>query len=85
MREARALVFIGYSFPIADLYFSSVLRSVLVDRDTSPDVVIVNPDAVAIAARLRARFQLSKVVQYFDLAQFVQAKRANVLNQLDSK
>ncbi|WP_055326770.1 SIR2 family protein, partial [Ralstonia solanacearum] len=53
MKGARALVFIGYSFPQADLYFSSVLRSVLADRETTPDIVIVNPDAVAIADRLR--------------------------------
>ena len=82
MKAARALVFIGYSFPIADLYFSSVLRSVLADRDTNPDVVVVNPDAVAIGNRLRQRFALTRVVRYFDLAQYVQATRADVLAQL---
>jgi hypothetical protein len=85
MREARALVFIGYSFPQADLYFSSVLRSVLADRDTTPDLVIVNPDAVAIADRLRRRFPLSKVIRYFDLGQFVQATRINVIAQLEAR
>lgn len=84
MKAARALVFIGYSFPIADLYFSSVLRSVLADRDTTPDVVIVNPDAVAISERLTKRFSLDKVVRYFDLAQFVQASRDDVISQLNS-
>jgi hypothetical protein len=83
MKGARALVFIGYSFPQADLYFSSVLRSVLADRDTTPDIVIVNPDAVAIADRLRRRFPLSKVIRYFDLGQFVQATRGNVIAQLE--
>ena len=82
MKEARALIFIGYSFPQADLYFSSVLRSVLADRDTTPDIVIVNPDAVAIADRLRRRFPLARVIRYFDLGQFVQATRKNVIAQL---
>lgn len=85
MKGARALVFIGYSFPQADLYFSSVLRSVLADRDTTPDVVIVNPDAVAIADRLQGRFPLSKVVRYFDLGQFVQATRNSVIAQLETR
>jgi hypothetical protein len=84
MKAARALVFIGYSFPLADLYFSSVLRSVLADRDTNPDIVVVNPDAVAIAERLQRRFALSKVIRYFDLTQFVQASRAEVIAQLDA-
>lgn len=84
MKDARALVFIGYSFPMADLYFSSVLRSVLADRDTSPDIVIVNPDAIAIAERLHKRFRLRKVVRYFDLMQFVQASRSDVIKQLES-
>jgi hypothetical protein len=84
MKSARALVFIGYSFPISDLYFSSVLRSILADRDISPDVVLVNPDSVAIAQRLESRFALSKVVRYFDLAQFVNASRAEVIAQFDS-
>ena len=84
MKAARALVFIGYSFPVADLYFSSVLRSVLADRDVNPDVVIVNPDAVAISERLRDRFALQKVIRYFDLTQFTQATRSDVLAQLDA-
>lgn len=78
MRLARALVFIGYSFPVADLYFASVLRSVLADRDTAPDIVVVNPDAVAIAERLRRRFPLAKVSRFFDLSQFIQAGRGVV-------
>lgn len=75
MRSARSLVFIGYSFPVADLYFASVLRSVLADRETTPDVVIVNPDAVAISERLTRRFPLAKVSRYFDIDQFVRAGR----------
>lgn len=78
MRLARSLVFIGYSFPVADLYFASVLRSVLADRDTTPDVVIVNPDAVAISERLTRRFPLAKVSRFFDIAQFIQAGRAAI-------
>lgn len=84
MRGARALVFIGYSFPQADLYFSSVLRSVLADRKTTPDIVIVNPDAVAIAEKLKSRFALARVLSYFDFVQFTQAKRIVVLSQLNA-
>lgn len=81
MRSAAALVFIGYSFPVADLYFASVLRSVLADRDDSvPAVVIVNPDAVAIAERVARRFPLAKIVKYYDVHQFASASRKTVLN-----
>ena len=79
MRSAKALVFIGYSFPVADLYFSSLLRSVLADRGRSPTVVVVNPDAVAIGARLQTRFSLSGVTRLFDLKQLVGMSRSEVL------
>jgi hypothetical protein len=75
MREARALVFIGYSFPAADLYFSSVLRSVLAVRDGAPAVVIVNPDAVAIAEHLGERFHLTGIVKHFDIRAFAEGLR----------
>jgi hypothetical protein len=84
MRQARALVFIGYSFPDADLYFSSILRSVLVDRDGAPGVVIVNPDAVAIAHRLKQRFPLGRIDQQYDLGNFVEGSRATLLKRLDT-
>ena len=84
MRSARALVFIGYSFPPADLYFASVLRSVLASRGSNPDVVVVNPDAIAIAERLRQRFALEKIVKYFDLHQYARATRREVIRQLES-
>lgn len=79
MRAAKALVFVGYSFPVADLYFSSVLRSVLADRDGAPGVAIVNPDAVAIRVGLKERFALDRVGVYFDLATFVQSSRKQLL------
>lgn len=85
MRQAKALVFIGYSFPVADLYFSSVLRSVLADRGSAPGIVIVNPDAVSILGRLRQRFPLGKVVLRYDLANFVQSKRTQLLNDLEQQ
>jgi hypothetical protein len=78
MKAAKVLVFIGYSFPVADLYFSSVLRSVLADRGGAPGLVIVNPDAVAIRNRLTSRFPLAKVNVYFDLLSFCQSSRKNV-------
>jgi hypothetical protein len=82
MRQAKALIFIGYSFPVSDLYFSSVLRSVLASRSTSPVLVVVNPDAVAIVDRLQGRFAVPSVARYFDLAQFLQADREGVLAQV---
>lgn len=75
MKKARALVFIGYSFPIADLYFSSVLRSVLADSEKKPKIVVVNPDAVAISERLKTRFPLAEFDRYFDMQQYIQAPR----------
>jgi hypothetical protein len=85
MREAKALVFIGYSFPVADLYFSSILRSVLADRDGAPAVAIVNPDAVAIAERLRERFALERIDVHFDVRNFVQDSRKNLLRRLSAR
>lgn len=79
MREAVSLVFIGYSFPVADLYFSSVLRTVFADSGSVPNVVIVNPDAVAIADRVKKRFSLNKIDKYFDLNQFLQSRRQELL------
>lgn len=82
MREAKALVFIGYSFPVADLYFSSVLRSVLAARDKPPGLILVNPDAVALGARLRSRFAVGDVASYFDLGTFLDTSRSKVLAQV---
>ncbi len=79
MRVAKALVFIGYSFPAGDLYFSSVLRAVLASRGSAPKVVIVNPDALAIQNRLISRFALNEVAKYFDLETFSLTTRAEVL------
>ena len=44
MRKSKAFVFIGYSFPDADLYFSSVLRSVFSSLEKSVLIVLVNPN-----------------------------------------
>jgi len=85
MREAKALVFIGYSFPVADLYFSSVLRSVLSTRESTPGIVLVNPDAVELEKRLSARFAFDRVARYFDLQSFVEMKRCAVLEQVKLK
>jgi hypothetical protein len=82
MRQAKALVFVGYSFPAADLYFASVLRSVLASRDGTPAMVIVNPDAVAIRDRLQGRFPIAKVLLYFDLGAFLQSSREQLMKQL---
>jgi len=82
MDRAKALVFIGYSFPVADLYFSSVLRSVLASRYSPPQVVIVNPDAVAISSRVQSRFSLSKPLLYFGIEQFVDLTRGRLMAAL---
>jgi hypothetical protein len=80
MRFSKALVFIGYSFPVADLYFSSLLRSVLAERGRSPAIIVVNPDAVAIAGRIASRFAVSGVTRLFDLRQLVGMKRKDILS-----
>jgi hypothetical protein len=77
MREAKALVFIGYSFPVADLYVSSILRSASADRDGEPTVAIVNPDAVAIGERLREHCALERIDLHFDVRNFVHDSRKN--------
>jgi hypothetical protein len=82
MKQAKALVFIGYSFPVADLYFSSILRQALADRATSPGLVLVNPDAVALERRLKDRFSVTQIVKYFDLQTFLDTNRKNVLAQV---
>jgi len=84
MREAKALVFIGYSFPAADLYFSSILRSVLADRAGAPAVTIVNPDAVAIRTRLSTRFslKLTSIDVHYDIRSFADAHRGSWLDRL---
>jgi hypothetical protein len=82
MYSAKALIFIGYSFPVADLYFSSVLRSVLASRTSRPKVVLVNPDAVAIGARIQDRFRLSKPLLFFGIEQFVEMSRARLMRDL---
>ncbi len=82
MRDAKVLVFIGYSFPSSDLYFSSVLRSILAVRDDEPHVVIVNPEAIAIRDHLKSRFALKRVHTHFDFSTFVQISRAQLLQSL---
>jgi hypothetical protein len=81
MRVAKALVFIGYSFPPSDLYFSSVLRSILAVRETPPYVIIVNPDAMAIRTRLHSRFSitLGKIRTFSDLQTFNQVNREQLM------
>ena len=83
MEAAKPLVFIGYSFPIADLYFSSVVRTALSGRHVPPAVVVVNPDAVSIAQRLSARFPIKQVVKYFTFDQFIDAGRHGVQRAVD--
>lgn len=75
MKEARALAFIGYSFPVADLYFSSVLRSVLGMKSAPPTIVVVNPNAMEISRRIRIRFSLPHVETFFDFDQFNRRSR----------
>lgn len=84
MRAARILVFIGYSFPVADLYFSSVVRTALSGRDNPPAIALVNPDAVSIANRLSARFPIAQIVKYFDLGQFIEAGRTGLQRAVDA-
>ncbi len=61
MKDAKALVFIGYSFTEADLYFSSVLRTVLTNSTRQVKIILVNPDAQRISERLSRRFAIEPV------------------------
>jgi hypothetical protein len=77
MRDAKAWVFIGYSFPSSDLYFSSVLRSTLARRDSNPFVVIANPDGMVISQRIGNRFYIpqDRIKIFPDLETFNQINR----------
>ena len=85
MREAKMFVFIGYSFPAADLYFSSILRSELAiraGRRNPPSVAIVNPDAVAITQKIQQRFSIPHVMQFFDMDQFIRLGRDHLIREI---
>jgi hypothetical protein len=81
MRDAKAWVFIGYSFPPSDLYFSSVLRSTLAVRDRNPLVVLVNPDSMPIGQRLGTRFAIpqTRIRSFPNLQTFNQINRKQML------
>ncbi len=81
MKLAKALVFVGYSFPDADLYFSSVLRTVLTNSTRQIKIVIVNPDAQRISEKLRRRFSLDigNIQNHFDFKTFCKLKRKDII------
>jgi hypothetical protein len=85
MREAKGFVFVGYSFPSSDLYFSSVLRSALAVRSSHPFVVIVNPDSMAIREKLRSRFAIpvDRIRSFSDLQTFNQTTRSHVVSMFE--
>jgi hypothetical protein len=82
MRKARALVFIGYSFPDSDVYFASLLRSVLASRTHAPSIVLVNPDASAIAERLTTRFAIRNALHVTDLRELLGMTRPQLLRRV---
>jgi hypothetical protein len=81
MRRAKVLVFIGYSFPNADLYFSSVLRTVLTNSSRKIKIVIVNPDAQLIAEKLKRRFSIEgdNISSHFTFETFCKLIRTDVI------
>lgn len=85
MREAKGFIFVGYSFPSSDLYFSSVLRSALAARVSRPFVVIVNPDSMAIRQKLHSRFAipLERIRSFADLQTFNQTTRSHVVQMFE--
>jgi hypothetical protein len=85
MRDAKGLVFVGYSFPSSDLYFSSVLRSALAVRKSHPLVVIVNPDSMAIRTKLHSRFAipLERIRSFSDLQTFNQTDRGDIVRMFE--
>lgn len=82
MAQAKALVFIGYSFPDADLYFSSVLRSVFQSVDRQHLIILVNPDAMRLSEKLRQRFAVApkQIQNYFDFRSFCRITRTELLS-----
>jgi hypothetical protein len=80
--QAKALVFIGYSFPDADLYFSSVLRSVFELIEKQMLIILVNPDAMRLAEKLKQRFAVDpkQIHNFFDFRSFSKNKRSEILS-----
>lgn len=78
LRNAKAIVFIGYSFPAADLYFSSLLRTTIGLEGRNPAIILVNPDSVALGKRIEQRFSV-QTTPFFDLVQFSEIKRGTML------
>jgi hypothetical protein len=87
MKKSKMFVFIGYSFPDADLYFSSVLRSVLTTQTSKVDIVLVNPDAMRIAEKLAIRFNIKKehIQSHFNIETFSQLKRSVLFSKSRKK
>lgn len=82
MRAAKGWVFVGYSFPSSDLYFSSIMRSTLAVRSAFPFIAIVNPDSLNISRRLQDRFAIPKdrIRTFSDFQLFNQVTRQQLLN-----
>jgi hypothetical protein len=80
MKRAKALVFVGYSFPDADLYFSSVLRTVLTSTKAIK-IILVNPDSQRISERISRRFSIEKseITNHFDLVNFCKLSRNDII------
>jgi hypothetical protein len=80
MKGSKALIFVGYSFPDADLYFSSVLRTVLTSTATMK-LILVNPDSQRIAEKICRRFSIEKkdIANHFDFAHFCKLSRKDIL------
>ncbi len=83
LKASKLFVFVGYSFPDADLYFSSVFRNVLTSLSKEVPIVIVNPDALRISEKVRARFGISanQVTNYFDFRSFCDIKREDIIRK----
>lgn len=81
MDGAKAIVFIGYSFPDADLYFSSVLRTVLTKSQTQVKIIIVNPDSLRISEKICNRFAIKRenVQNHFDIKSFCKLQRTDII------
>jgi hypothetical protein len=81
MEGAKAIVFIGYSFPDADLYFSSVLRTVLTKSQYQIKIILVNPDSLRISEKISSRFSIKRtnIYNHFDLESFCKLKRNEIL------
>jgi hypothetical protein len=81
LSRSKQIVFIGYSFPAADISVFGLLRRSFANAKETygqhPDVVIVDPNAAILALRLSQSFQIKVLLekQFLSLKSYVLARK----------